>query len=59
MKEFLSQKGVNFQEKNVATDTQAREEMMQKSQSMAVPTIVVGDAVVVGFDKTKLEKILH
>lgn len=59
MKEFLSQKGVNYQEKNVASDNQAREEMLQKSSSMAVPTIVVGNEVVVGFDKNKLEKLLH
>ena len=59
MKEFLSQKGVDFAEHDVATDEDARNEMMQKTGRMAVPTIVVGDKTVVGFDKEELERLVH
>jgi len=59
VKEFLSQKGVSYREFNVASDTKARDEMLAKSGKMAVPTIVVGNQVVVGFDRSKLEQLLH
>lgn len=57
MKEFLSQKGVKYKELNVAEDTAARDEMFKKAGRMAVPTIVAGDKVVVGFDRVELEKL--
>lgn len=59
VKEFLSQKGVSYREYNVASDTKARDEMLAKSGKMSVPTIVVGNQVVVGFDRAKLEQLLH
>lgn len=58
MKEFLSQKGVQYKELNIATDGQAKNEMLQKTGKLAVPTIMVGDTAVVGFDRSKLEKLL-
>jgi len=59
VKEFLSQKGVSYQEFDVAKDEKARWEMVNKSGRMAVPTILVDDQVVIGFDKNKLEQLLH
>lgn len=58
MKEFLSQKGVKYQELNVAADKTARDEMLSKTGRMAVPTIMVGEQVVVGFNKNELEKLI-
>lgn len=43
----------------MARDEQARNEMLRKTGRLAVPTVVVGDEVVVGFDKDKLEKLIH
>lgn len=59
MKEFLSRKGVSYTEHDVAKDQQAREEMIRKAGRMAVPTITVGDQVVVGFNASELERLLH
>lgn len=59
MKEFLSQKGVKYAEHDVAKDQKARDEMIQKTGRMAVPTILVGDQVVVGYNPTELERLLH
>ena len=59
MKEFLSQKGVKFSEFDVARDQRARDEMVQKTGRLAVPTVTVGRDVVVGFNPTELEKLLH
>nr|WP_282432903.1 glutaredoxin family protein [Pelotomaculum propionicicum] len=58
MKEFLSQKGVSYNELNVAENDQARNEMIKKTGRMAVPTITVGNQVVVGFNRSELERLL-
>lgn len=58
MKEFLSQKGLAFEEKDVSEDDKAREEMYRRSGHMAVPTIIVDDKVMVGFDPQRLSKML-
>ena len=42
----------------MAEDARAREEMLHKSGRMAVPTVAVGDRVVVGFNRDELEKLL-
>lgn len=47
-----------FEAKNVAEDESARAELIGRTGRMAVPVIVVGDEVVVGFDRGKLERLL-
>lgn len=59
VKEFLSQKGVKYRELNVAENEAARSEMIRKTGRMAVPTIKVGEQVVVGFDRNQLERLLN
>lgn len=59
MKEFLSKKGVSYKEFDVADDEKARQEMMDKSGRMAVPTVVIDGEVVVGFDQERIDKLLH
>lgn len=59
MKEYLSHKGVEYKEFDVASDTQARNIMFQQSGKMAVPTILIGQEIIVGFDKNKIEQSLH
>jgi len=53
-KKFLDDNGIKYQEFNVAEDKAAREEMMRKCHSLAVPTICFDDEVLVGFDKAQL-----
>lgn len=57
-KEFFSKNNVEFEEKNVATDAQARDEMIQKSGQMGVPVIEVDGQTIVGFDQPKLKEAL-
>ena len=47
-----------FEAKNIAEDESARAELMAKTGRMAVPVILVGDDVVVGFDRGKLQRLL-
>ena len=57
-KEYLSQKGVSYEEHNVAGDKEAAKEMIQKSKQMGVPVIIIDDEVVVGFLQNKLDELL-
>jgi len=53
-KEFLKEQGIEYTEFDVVHDIERRQEMIQKSGQMGVPVIIVGDEIIVGFDKGKL-----
>jgi glutaredoxin 3 len=57
-KEFFAKNNVQYEERNVATDMQAREEMLDKSQQLGVPVIDVDGTIIIGFDKKNLETAL-
>lgn len=57
MKEFLSQKGVAYVERNVAEDAQALEELTALGY-MTTPVLKVGDEIVIGFDRARLDALL-
>ncbi len=57
MKEFLSQKKIEFTERNVASDEPAFREL-EKLGYMTTPVTLVDGQVVVGFDRAKLEALL-
>ena len=48
-----------FEEKNLAADRKLVKELVERSGQMRVPTIIVGQEVMVGFDGKTLEKILQ
>lgn len=56
-KDFLNENSIEFEEKNVSTDTAARKELMAKG-FMGVPVIYVDEEVIQGFDKVKLSELL-
>ncbi len=57
MKEFLSQKGVPYVERDVLKDERAMDELSDLGY-MTTPVIKVGDEVVVGFNRQRLEDLL-
>ncbi len=57
-KDFLTEKGIGYTEYNVAQDLEKRQEMIQRSGQMGVPVIFVGDEMIIGFDKERLETSL-
>jgi len=57
-KNFLKEKSVEFEEKNVSSDMEARNELMEMG-FMGVPIILVDGETVEGFNKGKLEKLLE
>ncbi|MFH1759260.1 MAG: glutaredoxin family protein [Patescibacteria group bacterium] len=56
--EFFKEHDVDFEEKDVAQDIKAREEMVEKSGQLGVPVILIDDEVFVGFDKSALSRAL-
>ncbi len=58
VKEYLSDKGVAFTEKNVSVDATARKELMKKG-IMAVPVVEIDGETVVGFDRDRIEDLLR
>lgn len=57
-KEYFSQKGISYLEHNVAKDRDKANEMVQKSGQMGVPVITVDGEVIVGFNQSRLDKLL-
>ena len=57
-KEYLSQKGVKFQEYDVGKDREKAREMIQKSGQMSVPVIIIGDQIILGFNQARIDELL-
>lgn len=58
MKEFLSQRNIPYTEKYVDRDREAAIEMIRRSGQQGVPVTVIGDQVIVGFDRPRLERAI-
>src|SRR5262249_47904575 len=56
-KDYLRQKGVPFQEKNIEHDRAAAQEVMQRSGQMGVPVITAGAEEIVGIDPPRLDRL--
>jgi glutaredoxin 3 len=57
-KEYLSQKGIKFQEKDIAQDPSALADL-KKLGYMTTPVIVIDGSVIVGFDAEKIDRALQ
>ena len=59
-KEFLSKKGISFENYDVISDKEALKEMKKISGgALSVPVISVCNEVMVGFDRGRLEQALN
>ena len=57
-KSYMKDHGVTYTEFNVATDTDKRKEMVDKSGQLGVPVIDVDGKVLVGFEESELAEAL-
>ena len=57
-KEYLSQKGIVFQERDIAKDPSALADL-KKLGYLTTPVIVIDSAVIVGFDADKIDQALR
>jgi len=57
-KDFFDKKGLSYEEVDVSVDEKAAQEMVARTNQMGVPVIEIGEEVVIGFNKSQIEKIL-
>ncbi|MBW2988714.1 glutathione S-transferase N-terminal domain-containing protein [Candidatus Woesearchaeota archaeon] len=58
-KEFLKENNISFEEKDVANDESARNELIEKSGQLGVPVIIIeGHDPIIGFDVEAIKKAL-
>jgi glutaredoxin-like YruB-family protein len=57
-KAFFAERGIAYTEYNVAVDALRRQEMVDKSGQMGVPVILIGDKLIVGFNRPVVEEAL-
>ncbi|MBU0661367.1 glutaredoxin family protein [Patescibacteria group bacterium] len=58
-KDYLSQKGVEFEDVNVAEDQTRAEEMVKKSGQMGVPVLDINGEILVGFQPVLIDQALE
>ena len=58
LKAYLKEKGIKYEDINVAEDKVAAKEMIDKSGQMGVPVAEIKGEIIIGFDKEKINKIL-
>lgn len=57
-KEFFTENNIEFTDHDVSSDSEKRQEMVQKSGQMGVPVIFIDDEMIVGFDEPKVKSLL-
>ncbi len=58
VQEFLAHRNVEFVARDVSRDPDALRDLVRLTGKYNVPVVVVGDHVVVGFDRARLERLL-
>jgi S1-C subfamily serine protease len=58
VEEYLSQKGVDFEERDVSENQAYAEELVRTTGQMGVPVTLINGQTVIGFDRPRLEQAL-
>jgi glutaredoxin len=51
-------KGIDLDVRDISTDDNALEELTRDYQSWGTPTVVIGEKVIVGFDRERIDSAL-
>ncbi|OGI46200.1 NrdH-redoxin [Candidatus Nomurabacteria bacterium GWB1_40_6] len=57
-KDYFKENNIAYTEYDVASNLEKRKEMVEKSGQMGVPVIIIGDELTVGFDQSRISKLL-
>lgn len=57
-KDFFNENNISYQEYDLYENPDKKDEMFEKSGQMGVPVIDINGEILVGFDKSRLNKIL-
>ncbi len=58
VKNFLAERGVEFEERSIDSGFAAARELTQKYRSQSTPTVVIGDEILIGYDPERLAQLL-
>lgn len=58
VEEFLSQKGVDFEERDVSANPDYAQELVRNTGQMGVPVTLINGQTIIGFDRPRLEQVL-
>ena len=58
VKNFLSERGVEFEERSIDSGFAVVQELTQTYKSQSTPTVVIGDQVLIGYDPERLVQLL-
>lgn len=58
-KEYFKSKGWEYEEVNVAGNVEKQKELVAKSGQFGVPVILIGDKMIVGFDRPKIDQYVN
>jgi|WetSurMetagenome_2_1015567.scaffolds.fasta_scaffold216190_1 glutaredoxin 3 len=58
VKEFLSRRGIHYEERDVSANPSYADELVRNTGQMGVPVTIIDGQMVVGFDRAKLEGLL-
>jgi glutaredoxin 3 len=57
-KQYFRQKQVPFRDVDVSKDQSAARDMVRRSGQQGVPQIQIGNQVIIGFDRPKIDRLL-
>jgi glutaredoxin len=58
VKNFLSQRGIEFEERSIDAGFAVVRELTQKYNSQSTPTVVIGNEVLIGYNPERLAQLL-
>ncbi|HEY4899923.1 MAG TPA: glutaredoxin domain-containing protein [Terriglobales bacterium] len=58
VKSFLTDRGVEFEERSIDSGFAVARELTQKYKSQSTPTVVIGEHVLIGYDPERLIQLL-
>jgi glutaredoxin 3 len=58
-KEYFNEKGIAYVEKDITTDADAFQFVVEKVGQAVTPIITIGDTIIVGFEREKIDEALE
>lgn len=58
VKDYLTQKGIEFEEIDLYEQPEKRKEMEEISQQKNIPVLVINEEIIIGWDKEKIDEVL-
>lgn len=58
IKDYFNENDIEYEEKDISSDKEARDEMIEISGSRGVPVVDIEGEIITGFDKQKIASIL-